>query len=116
VESGTLSKKEKPLYGMLFSIVGGIIILLASALDLVGTSFIWGGLALIAGFAGVVGLVMGVLIILFAFMKSYMPKYKNLFAILILILAILNMLLGWDILVIGAILVIIGAIMGYMGK
>jgi hypothetical protein len=111
-----LSKKAKPLYGMLLSVVGGIVILVASVLKLVGTSVIWGGLELLVGNGGLIGVIMGILIVAFALSKSYMPKYKNLFAILILILAILNILLGWDFLIVGSVLAIVGAIMGYLGK
>jgi hypothetical protein len=116
-ESGTVSKKaQKPLYGMLLSVVGGIIILVASVLKFVGTTFIFGGFELLPGYSGPIGVIMGILIVAFALSKRYMPKYKNLFAILIMILAILNILLGFDFLIIGAILAIVGAIMGYMGR
>lgn len=101
---------------MPLSVIGGIIILVASVLKLVGTYFTWGGLELLAGNAGLIGLVMGILIIAFALSKSYIPKYKNLFAILILILAILNILLGWDFIIFGALLAIVGAILAYLGR
>jgi hypothetical protein len=101
---------------MVLAFIGGLVMLIAGLLSVI---FIFGGLGLLGMTypATLIGDVMGILIILFAVLMYFMPKNKMIFGVIIIILAIVNVLIGWDIAGIGFILSIIGGIVGgFLGK
>jgi hypothetical protein len=116
---------KKPLFGMLLSFIGGLILLIVGIMlavtaisgnFLLGTSSVFGGLDL-TGHGGIFGSIFGVVIIIFAILMYMMPKNKMIFGLLIIILAILNIVIGYDLLFVGSIVALIGGIVGwFMGK
>jgi hypothetical protein len=117
--TGGLNKKmaeTKPLYGMLLSLIGGLIILIASVLAAVNITIVYGSLNLIP-YTGIFGFIWGLLIIIFSILMYMKPKSKMIFGLLIIVFAIVNILAGYDIILIGSILALIGGIVGwFMGK
>jgi hypothetical protein len=111
-----VSKKTKPLLGHAFIFYGGLVILIASVLAYMNITIVWGGLNL-TGHGSIFGGILGILIVIFSLVMYYVPKSKMYLGILVIILATLNMVLGYDIVALGSILVIIGGILdGFMGK
>jgi hypothetical protein len=116
---------KKPLFGMLLSFIGGVLMLIVGVLlatgmatqnFLLGAASIFGGLNLL-GFGGIFAGVFGILVVIFAILMYMMPKNKMIFGLLIIILAILNIIIGYDVLFIGSILALIGGIIGwFVGK
>jgi hypothetical protein len=117
--TGGLNNKmaeTKPLYGMLLSLVGGLIILIASVLAAVNITIVFGSLNLIP-YSGIFGFIWGILIIIFSILMYMKPKSKMYFGLLIIVFAIVNILAGYDIILIGSILALIGGLVGwFMGK
>ncbi|WXG44989.1 MAG: DUF6114 domain-containing protein [Promethearchaeati archaeon SRVP18_Atabeyarchaeia-1] len=108
--------ETKPLFGMLLSLIGGLIILIASVLAAVNITIIFGSLNLIP-YSGVFGAIWGILIIVFSLLMYMKPKSKMIFGLLIIVFAIVNILAGYDIVLIGSILALIGGLVGwFMGK
>ena len=123
-ESEKTSKTSKPLFGMLIAFIGGLVIVIASALSV---TFVFSGLGLLSMRlpATLLGLVFGILIILFAMLLYFVPektriiyvKARTRLSIGLIVLAVLNLLIGWDIAGIGFVLTIIGGIVGgFLGK
>jgi hypothetical protein len=103
---------KKPTYGMLLSLIGGIILVIAGILAfVVGLFTFWGffGAAIVGGLA----LVFGILIILLGYM-GYAGKGKTM-GLIVLILGILALFLAADFYSIGSILSILGGILLYVG-
>jgi hypothetical protein len=109
---------------MLLAFIGGLVIVIASALSVV---FVFSGLGLLSAHfpATLIGLVMGILIILCAVLLYFVPESKTIiyvkartrFGVALIILPVVNFLIGWDIAGIGFILTIIGGIVGgFLGK
>jgi hypothetical protein len=108
--------ETKPLFGMLLSLIGGLIILIASILAAVNITIVFGSLNLLP-YTGIFGFIWGLLIIIFSILMYMKPKSKMVFGLLIIIFAIVNILAGYDIILIGSILALIGGIVGwFMGK
>jgi hypothetical protein len=115
----------KPLFGMLLSLIGGLIMLVVGVLAamniitgnfLLGSSALFGGLNLL-GYGGVFAFIFGILIVVFSILMYMKPKNKMYWGLLIVIFAVLNILLGYDVLFIGSILALIGGLIGwFMGK
>jgi hypothetical protein len=103
---------------MLLALIGGIVILIGGLT--VVHIFFWN--LSIFGFTypfptGDIGVIIGIIIILFALLMYFMPKNKKIFGILMIVLAIVNMIVGWDIALIGFVLTIVGGILGgFYGK
>jgi hypothetical protein len=123
-ESEKTSKTSKPLFGMLLAFIGGLVIVIASALSV---TFVFSGLGLLSMRlpATLFGLVLGILIILCAILLYFVPektriiyvKARTRFGAALIILPVVNLLIGWDIAGIGFILTIIGGIVGgFKGK
>jgi hypothetical protein len=109
---------------MLLAFIGGLVIVIASALNV---TFVFSGLGLLSTRlpATLLGLVFGIVIILCAILLYLVPEKTRLvyvrlrtrLGVGLIILPILNLLLGWDIAGIGSILAIIGGIVGgFLGK
>jgi hypothetical protein len=108
--------ETKPLFGMLLGLIGGLIILIASILAAVNITIVFGSLNLLP-YTGIFGFIWGLLIIIFSILMYMKPKSKMVFGLLIIIFAIVNILAGYDIILIGSILALIGGIVGwFMGK
>lgn len=108
--------EKKPLFGMLLSFIGGLIIIIASILAAINITIVFGSLNLIP-MTGIYAFVWGILIIIFSFLLFMKPKSKMYWGLLIIIFAIVNILLGYDIIFIGSILALIGGLVGWlMGK
>ncbi len=123
-ESEKTSKTSKPLFGMLLAFIGGLVIVIASALSV---TFVFSGLGLLSTRlpATLLGLVLGIVIILCAILLYFVPEKTRLvyvrmrtrIAVGLIILPVVNLLIGWDIAGIGFILTIIGGIVGgFLGK
>jgi hypothetical protein len=109
---------------MLLAFIGGLVIVIASALSV---TFVFSGLGLLSTHlsATLFGLILGIVIILCAILLYLVPEKTRLvyvrlrtrLGVGLIILPILNLLLGWDIAGIGSILAIIGGIVGgFLGK
>jgi hypothetical protein len=109
---------------MLLAFIGGLVIVIASALNV---TFVFSGLGLLATRipATLLGLVLGIIIILVAILLYFVPakttiiyvKARTRFSIGLIVLAVINFLIGWDIAGIGFILTIMGGIVGgFLGK
>ena len=109
---------------MLLAFIGGLVIVIASALSV---TFVFSGLGLLSTRvpATLFGLVFGIVIIICAILLYIVPekarivyvRLRTRLGIGLIILPILNLLLGWDIAAIGSILAIIGGIVGgFLGK
>jgi hypothetical protein len=109
---------------MLLAFIGGLVIVIASALNV---TFVFSGLGLLSTRlpATLLGLVLGVVIILLAILLYLVPektviiyaRARTRFGVALIILPILNLLVGWDIAGIGSILAIVGGIVGgFLGK
>jgi hypothetical protein len=123
-ESEKTSKTSKPLFGMLLAFIGGLVIVIASALSV---TFVFSGLGLLSTHipATLPGLVFGILIILCAILLYFVPektvivyvRARTRFGFALIILPVVNLLIGWDIAGIGFILTVIGGIVGgLLGK
>jgi hypothetical protein len=101
---------------MLLAFIGGLVDLIGGLLRV----FIFFGSIGLLGMmdpATLIGAVMGIIIILFALLMYFMPKNKLIFGILLIVLAVVNMLIGWDIALLGFALTVIGGIVGgFLGK
>jgi hypothetical protein len=128
LEIGRMNGKmadKKPLFGMLLSLIGGLIILIVGVLlsigmvnqnFLHGAASVFGGLDL-TGHGGIFAGVFGIVIIIFGILLYMMPKNKMIFGLVIIIVAILNIIIGYDLLFVGSIVALIGGIVGwYLGK
>jgi hypothetical protein len=101
---------------MLLAFIGGLVMIVGGLLRV---NIFFGSLGLLGMMdpATLIGAVMGILVILFAILLYFMPKNKMIFGIILIVLAIVNMLIGWDIALIGFALTIIGGIVGgFLGK
>ena len=109
---------------MLLAFIGGLVIVIASALNV---TFVFSGLGLLSTRlpATMLGLVLGIVIILCAMLLYLVPektrivyvRLRTRLGVGLIILPIVNLLIGWDIVGIGSILTIIGGIVGgFLGK
>ena len=109
---------KKPIYGMLLSLIGGIIMVIAGALVALGMISYGLGVFLpplqSSILTGAVGIIFGILVILLGYL-GYAGKGKML-GIIVLILGILNLFVGSDFFVLGSILAIIGGLLLYLEK
>ena len=123
-ESEKTSKTSKPLFGMLLAFIGGLVIVIASALSV---TFVFSGLGLLSTRlpATMFGLVLGIVIILCAILLYLVPektrlvyvRFRTRLGVGLIILPVVNLLIGWDIAGIGSILAIVGGIVGgFLGK
>ncbi len=107
---------KKPLFGFLLSFIGGLIIIIASILAAMSITIVYGSLNLIP-YTGMFGFIWGLLIVIFSFLLYMKPKNKMYWGLLIVIFAIVNILFGYDIILIGSILALIGGLVGwFVGK
>jgi hypothetical protein len=99
-----MAKAKKPIFGFILSLIGGIIILLFGALGF-------------ATLAGILGIVWGILVVIFALLLYMKGK---IWGILVLIIGLINLIgtfvsFGADFYWIGSILSILGGLLGYLG-
>jgi hypothetical protein len=108
--------ETKPLFGMLLSLIGALVIIIASVLAAVNVTVIFGSLNLVP-YAGIFAFIWGILIVVFSILMYMKPKSKMMFGLLIIIFAIVNIVAGYDIVFVGSILALIGGLVGwFMGK
>jgi hypothetical protein len=109
---------------MLLAFIGGLVIVIASALSV---TFVFSGFGLLSTRfpATMFGLVLGIVIILCAILLYLVPektriiyvRFRTRLGVGLIILPIVNLLIGWDVAGIGSVLAIIGGIVGgFLGK
>ncbi len=115
----------------MLSLIGGLIILLVGALMYVAASmlsFLLGqaqsagatttglvGVSMTVGTMGIIGIVCGLLVMVFGILMFTMPKQHLIWGVLVLVLSLIS-ILGWGGFILGMILGIVGGILGIVFK
>lgn len=122
---------ERPTGGFVLSLIGGLIILLVGALLYVAASFFslfigaassagatttgLVGISMTIGTMGIIGVVCGLLVMVFGILMFVMPKYHLIWGVLVLVLSLVS-ILGLGGFILGMILGIVGGILGIVFK